>query len=77
MPKSMRLSDDLSQLSTAATAQNMADAVTYLMRVSDQAGMHAITDGLSAVRGKLLQIETEEWSQSDKTNGRSDEGSEQ
>ena len=77
MPKSMRLSHDLSHMSAVTTAQNMADAVTYLMRVSDQAGMHAITDGLSAVRGKLLQIETEEWPQTDNSHGQSDEGGEQ
>jgi len=47
----------------------MADAVSYLMRVSDEAGMHGITKKLGAVRGKLLQIETQKWSQSGKEQG--------
>jgi hypothetical protein len=44
------------QPSRALTAQRMADAVTFLMRVSDEAGMHGITKTLEAVRVKLRRI---------------------
>jgi hypothetical protein len=35
----------------------MADAVTFLIRVSDEAGMDSVTKTLEAVRGKLRRIE--------------------
>jgi hypothetical protein len=69
MRKHYRFSDNGGGMSMAATAHNMADAVSYLMRVSDEAGMHGITKKLGAVRGKLLQIETQKWSQSGKEQG--------
>lgn len=44
------------QLSRALTAQHMADAVSFLIRVSDEAGMHTITKTLKALRSKLRRI---------------------
>jgi hypothetical protein len=38
------------------TARNMADAVGYLVRVADKAGLDAISRGLMRIRGKLVVI---------------------
>jgi hypothetical protein len=56
MSKGPRLSQGLA--ATATTAHRMADAVMFLTRVADDAGMRTIAKKLEAVRGNLLQLET-------------------
>jgi hypothetical protein len=60
MQKELRELKDDERSSTATTAHRMADAVSFLMRVSDQAGMHSVTKKLEVVRGKLRHIEMKE-----------------
>jgi hypothetical protein len=44
------------QVRILMTAKNMADAVGYLVRVADKAGLDAISRGLLRIRGKLVVI---------------------
>jgi hypothetical protein len=44
------------QVRILMTARNMADAVGYLVRVADKAGLDAISRGLMRIRGKLVVI---------------------
>jgi hypothetical protein len=60
MQKELRELKDDERSSTATTAHHMADAVSFLMRVSDHAGMHSVTKKLEVVRGKLRRIEMKE-----------------
>jgi hypothetical protein len=55
----------------ATTARRMADAVIYLMRVADHAGMTGISKQLDTVRARLSEIQTQSWSQSRKRRGSS------
>jgi len=46
-------------------ASNMADAITYLIRVARHAGMRRIATKLRSVRSELLILAAEEISDSD------------
>jgi hypothetical protein len=49
--------DELAEkLQLLATARDMAEAVGYLIRVADKAGLEAISRGLSRIRVKLIVL---------------------
>ena len=49
--------DELAEkIQLLATARDMAEAVGYLIRVADKAGLETISRGLTRIRGKLIVL---------------------